>query len=117
TTSTAPASTPTTTRACDGLPSVATRGGGLGAAPLCDVRNGATGGDDPMPGRKHGNVRNAKQHEGLRGKGMSKERAAEIANSPGASKRGGKKAGAGSSPPQGGPTAPQPAARRDGGPD
>jgi hypothetical protein len=47
-----------------------------------------------MPGTKHGNVRNAKQYEGLRDKGMSKERAAKIANSPGASKRGGKKAAA-----------------------
>jgi hypothetical protein len=47
-----------------------------------------------MPGRKHGNVRNAKQYEGLRGEGMSKERAAKIANSPGASKRGGKKSAA-----------------------
>jgi len=47
-----------------------------------------------MPGKKHGNVRNAKQYEGLRDKGMPKERAARIANSPGASKRGGKKAAA-----------------------
>jgi hypothetical protein len=44
-----------------------------------------------MPGNKHGNVRNAKQYEGLRGEGMSKEGAAKIANSPGASKRGGRK--------------------------
>ena len=42
-----------------------------------------------MPGKKHGNVKNPKQYEGLRDKGMSKERAAKIANSPGASKRGG----------------------------
>jgi hypothetical protein len=47
-----------------------------------------------MPGKKHGNVRNAKQYEGLRDKGMPKERAARIVNSPGASKRGGKKAAA-----------------------
>ena len=47
-----------------------------------------------MPGRTHGNVKNKKQYEGLRDKGMSKERAARIANSPGASKRGGKKAAA-----------------------
>ena len=45
-----------------------------------------------MPGKKHGNVKNPKQYEGLRDKGMSKERAAKIANSPGASKRGGKAA-------------------------
>jgi hypothetical protein len=39
-------------------------------------------------------VKNDKQYEGLRKKGMSKERAAKIANSPGASKRGGKSSGA-----------------------
>ena len=42
--------------------------------------------------KDHGpSVKNDKQYEGLRKKGMSKERAAKIANSPGASKRGGKK--------------------------
>jgi hypothetical protein len=35
------------------------------------------------------------QYEGLRKKGMSKERAAKIANSPGASKRGGESSGSG----------------------
>jgi hypothetical protein len=45
-----------------------------------------------MPGKKHGNVKDKDQYEGLRKKGMSKERAAKIANSPGASKRGGKSA-------------------------
>lgn len=47
-----------------------------------------------MPGRKsrRGNIKNRKQYEGLRRKGMSKSRAARIANSPRASKRGGKKA-------------------------
>lgn len=40
--------------------------------------------------KDHGNsVKNDKQYEGLRKKGMSKARAARIANSPGASKRGG----------------------------
>lgn len=40
--------------------------------------------------KNHGNsIKNDKQYEGLRKKGMSKERAAKIANSPGASKRGG----------------------------
>ncbi len=39
-------------------------------------------------------VKNEKQYEGLRKRGMSKQRAAKIANSPGASKRGGKKAAA-----------------------
>jgi hypothetical protein len=45
-----------------------------------------------VPGKKHGNVKDPEQYEGLRDKGMSKERAAKIANSPGASKRGGKAA-------------------------
>lgn len=40
--------------------------------------------------KDHGNsVKNDKQYEGLRKKGMSKQRAAKIANSSGASKRGG----------------------------
>jgi hypothetical protein len=42
--------------------------------------------------KDHGpSVKNDKKYEGLRKKGMSKERAAKIANSPGASKRGGKR--------------------------
>jgi hypothetical protein len=45
-----------------------------------------------MPSKK-ANVKNEKQYEGLKKKGMSKERAAKIANSPGASSRGGKKSG------------------------
>ena len=45
-----------------------------------------------MPG-KRASVKNEKQYEGLRKKGMSKERAAKISNSPGASKRGGKASG------------------------
>jgi len=40
--------------------------------------------------KDHGNqIKNDKQYEGLRKKGMSKQRAARIANSSGASKRGG----------------------------
>jgi hypothetical protein len=39
---------------------------------------------------KRANVKNEKQYEALKDKGMSKQRAARIANSPGASKRGGK---------------------------
>jgi hypothetical protein len=39
---------------------------------------------------KTANVKNEKQYEGLKRRGMSKERAARIANSPGASSRGGK---------------------------
>lgn len=41
------------------------------------------------------NIKNEKQYEALKDKGMSKERAAKIANSPGASSRGGKKSGSG----------------------
>ena len=44
---------------------------------------------------KQANVKNKKQYEALKEKGMSKERAAKIANSPGASSRGGKKSGSG----------------------
>lgn len=53
----------------------------------------------PVRRRKEGHAeqaterKNEKQYEGLKKKGMSKERAAKIANSPGASKRGGKKGG------------------------
>lgn len=44
--------------------------------------------------KDHGNqIKNDKQYEGLRKKGMSKARAARISNSPGASKRGGQKSG------------------------
>ena len=44
--------------------------------------------------KDHGSsVKNDKQYEGLRKKGMSKERAAKIANTPNASKKGGKKPG------------------------
>jgi hypothetical protein len=46
---------------------------------------------------KRANVKNEKQYEALKDKGMSKERAAKIANSPGASSRGGKKSGSKSS--------------------
>jgi hypothetical protein len=45
-----------------------------------------------MPGKKSTSIKNRKQYEGLRKKGMSKERAAKISNTPGASKKGGKKA-------------------------
>ena len=46
--------------------------------------------------KDHGpSVKNDKQYEGLRKKGMSKSRAAAISNSPGASSRGGKKSGSG----------------------
>ena len=40
---------------------------------------------------KSANVKNEKQYEALKDKGMSKQRAAKIANSPKASKHGGEK--------------------------
>ncbi|HWE70297.1 MAG TPA: hypothetical protein VG205_08025 [Acidimicrobiales bacterium] len=64
---------------------------------------------------KSANVKNTKQYEALKDKGMSKERAAKIANSPGASSRGGKQSGSGSSPKQGGTTAQKREAGRKGG--
>jgi hypothetical protein len=70
-----------------------------------------------MP-NKRPSVKNEKQYEALKEKGMSKERAARIANSPGASSRGGKKSGSGSSKSsssQGGTTAQKKAAGRKGG--
>src|SRR5919108_6635353 len=67
-----------------------------------------------MP-NKRPSVKNEKQYEALREKGMSKERAARIANSPGASSRGGKKSGSGGSSSQGGTTAQKKAAGRKGG--
>lgn len=70
-----------------------------------------------MP-NKRPSVKNEKQYEGLKKKGMSKARAARIANSPGASSRGGKKSGSGggrSSSSQGGTTAQKKAAGRKGG--
>jgi len=67
-----------------------------------------------MPG-KRATVKNEKQYEALKRKGMSKERAAKIANSPGASSRGGKASGSGGNPKQGGTTAQKKAAGRKGG--
>ena len=66
-----------------------------------------------MPGRT--SVKNEKQYEALRDKGMSKERAARIANSPDASSRGGKKSGSGGDAGQGGTTAQKKNAGRKGG--
>ena len=48
-----------------------------------------------MPG-KSSHVKNEKQYEALKDKGMSKERAAKIANSPDASKHGGERSHSGS---------------------
>ena len=71
-----------------------------------------------MPGKKKANVKNEKQYEALKDKGMSKERAAKIANSPGASSRGGKKSHSSSTKSNsshGGTTAQKKAAGRKGG--
>jgi hypothetical protein len=64
---------------------------------------------------KSANVKNPKQYEALNDKGMSKERAAKIANTPDASKKGGKASGKGRSSKQGGTTAQKKAAGRKGG--
>jgi hypothetical protein len=62
--------------------------------------------------KDHGSsVKDDKQYEGLRKKGMSKQRAAAIANSPNASSKGGKKSGKGS----GGSKSQKRAAGREGG--
>ena len=68
-----------------------------------------------MPGGRSANVKNEKQYEALKDKGMSKERAARISNSEGASSRGGKKSGSGGNSSQGGTTAQKKKAGRKGG--
>jgi hypothetical protein len=64
---------------------------------------------DPSGGLADGGaimaVKNDKQYEALKEKGMSKERAAKIANSPNASSNGGKKSGSGGDAKQRGTTA------------
>jgi hypothetical protein len=67
-----------------------------------------------MP-NKRPSVKNEKQYEALKDKGMSKERAARIANSPEASKHGGQKSGSGGDARQGGTTAQHKRAGRKGG--
>ncbi len=64
---------------------------------------------------KSANVKNEKQYEALKDKGMSKERAAKISNSEGSSKRGGKQSGKGGDSSQGGTTAQKKKAGRKGG--
>jgi hypothetical protein len=64
---------------------------------------------------KSANVKNKDQYEALKDKGMSKERAAKIANSPDASKHGGQRSGSGGDSSQGGTTAQKKAAGRKGG--
>jgi hypothetical protein len=71
---------------------------------------------DPVASKK--NPKNKKQYEALKEKGMSKERAAKIANSPGASSKGGKTSSRGkkrTTKKQGGTTAQKRAAGRKGG--
>ena len=70
--------------------------------------------------KDHGpSVKNDKQYEGLKKKGMSKSRGAAIANSPGSSSRGGKKSSSGgrstTSSKAGGTKAQKAAAGRKGG--
>ena len=64
---------------------------------------------------KSANVKNEKQYEALKDKGMSKERAAKIANTPDASTKGGKSSGMGGNSKQGGTTAQKKEAGRKGG--
>ena len=72
-----------------------------------------------MPGKSGGNIKNRKQYEKLKEKGMSKQRAARISNaSPGSSRRGGKASGSGvrrRATSQGGTTAQKRSAGRKGG--
>jgi hypothetical protein len=64
---------------------------------------------------KSANVKNEKQYEALKDKGMSKSRSARIANSPDASKHGGQRSGKGGNSKQGGTTAQKKEAGRKGG--
>ena len=62
-----------------------------------------------------GNIKNEKQYEALKDKGMSKERAAKIANAEDSSKHGGEQSGKGGNSKQGGTTAQKKEAGRKGG--
>jgi hypothetical protein len=69
---------------------------------LCELLLRALTPDRPLSRKEAGmakdhgsSVKNDKQYEGLRKKGMSKGRAAAISNSPGSSSRGGKKSQSG----------------------
>lgn len=64
---------------------------------------------------KRASIKNERQYEALKDKGMSKQRAARIANAPDASSHGGKKSGSGGSTKRGGTTAQHKAAGRKGG--
>jgi hypothetical protein len=60
-------------------------------------------------------VKDERQYEALKDKGMSKARAARIANAPESSSHGGQKSGSGGNPNQGGTHAQKQAAGRKGG--
>jgi hypothetical protein len=64
---------------------------------------------------KSANVKNEKQYEALKDKGMSKERAAKIANAKDSSKHGGQQSGKGGDSSQGGTTVQKKKAGRKGG--
>ncbi len=64
---------------------------------------------------KSAHVKNEKQYEALKDKGMSKQRAAKIANSKDASMHGGQQSGKGGDSSQGGTTAQKKKAGRKGG--
>ena len=71
-----------------------------------------------MPGKKMSSIKDKDKYEALKEKGMSKERAARIANSPGSSRRGGEHSHSASSrsdSSQGGTHAQKVAAGRKGG--
>jgi hypothetical protein len=76
---------------------------------VAEVRSSA--GEEEMAKDHGSSVKNDKQYEGLRKKGMSKQRAASIANSSESSKKGGEKSGKGS----GGSKSQKRAAGREGG--
>jgi hypothetical protein len=60
-------------------------------------------------------IKNKKQYEALKDKGMSKQRAARIANAPNSSEHGGHSSGSGGNSKQGGTTAQKKSAGRKGG--
>jgi hypothetical protein len=81
----------------------------LGTAPFTQPPEEAA-----MPS-KSANVKNEKQYEALKDKGMSKQRAAKIANAKDSSKHGGQQSGKGGNSSQGGTTAQKKKAGRKGG--
>jgi hypothetical protein len=67
-----------------------------------------------MP-KKRPTIKNERTYEALKDNGMSKQRAARIANAPKSSEHGGKRSGSGGDASQGGTTAQKKAAGRKGG--